>query len=101
MRRANDLTDGYCLAMPDDGRCVFYKEDTQTITMDFSKARGAQPAVAVDTAKRYHEIDIGPLDPRKHTWKAPHESDWAIAIGQFGGGTEPPTNSAEKRTNAY
>jgi hypothetical protein len=42
---------------------------------------GPQPAVAVDTKKEYRERGIGTLRPGKHTWQAPHKSDWAIAVG--------------------
>jgi hypothetical protein len=87
MQRANDLTDGHCLATPDSKQLVFYRENAAAITMDLSKARGPQPAVAVDTRKKYREINIGPLKPGKQTWKAPYKSDWAIAVGSFAGRT--------------
>jgi hypothetical protein len=83
MSRANDLSDGFALATPDHRRYAFYKEDTGSITMDLSRARGALPAVAVDTKKKYREIDIGPIKAEKQTWKAPYKSDWAIAVGAF------------------
>ena len=50
---------------------------------DLLKMKGSQPAVAVDTQKVYKEIDLGMLNPGKHNWKAPYESDWAIAVGQY------------------
>jgi hypothetical protein len=85
MQRDNDRTDGYCLR---DGQdyFVFYKDGASSIEMDLSGMSSPQPAVAVDTAKAYREIDIGPLSPGKHTWKAPHKSDWAIAVGTFADG---------------
>ncbi|MBS3735387.1 MAG: DUF5060 domain-containing protein [Phycisphaerae bacterium] len=89
MQRAGDLTDGFALATPDQEHLVFYKEDTEKITMDLSDMDGPQPAVAVDTTKAYREIDIGPLKPGEHTWKAPHKSDWAIAVGEFPDRTKP------------
>ncbi|MBS3735386.1 MAG: hypothetical protein KGY99_10765, partial [Phycisphaerae bacterium] len=88
MARANDLTDAYALATPDNQHYVFYAEDTDRITMDLSDMDGPQPAVAVDTKKAYREIDIGPLRPGKQTWKAPNKSDWAIAVGKFPGRDE-------------
>jgi len=83
LKRAAELTDGYALASPDREHVVFYKEDTSSVTMDLSGAPGPLPAVAVDTKKAYREIAIGPLKAGKQTWKAPHKSDWAIAIGMF------------------
>jgi hypothetical protein len=67
----------------DKGRAGFYAENAESITMDLSDMDGRRPAVAVDTKKQYREIEIGPLKPGKHTWKAPHKSDWAIAVGNF------------------
>ncbi|KPK80703.1 MAG: hypothetical protein AMJ81_11545 [Phycisphaerae bacterium SM23_33] len=83
MTRDNRLTDGACLARPTKAHYVFYKEDADSIRMDLSKMAGPQPAVAVDALKPYKEIDLGRLQPQKHTWKAPHKSDWAIAVGEF------------------
>ena len=45
--------------------------------------KGNQRAVAVDALRAYKEIDVGPLAPGKHRWKAPRKSDWAIAVGDF------------------
>lgn len=83
MARADDLIDGFALATPDREHIVVYKEDTESITMDLSDMDGPQPAVAVDTKREYREIDLGTLKPGEHTWKAPHKSDWAIAVGAF------------------
>jgi hypothetical protein len=83
MSEANKLTDGYCLRTTDRANYVLYKQDTSSIELDLSRMDGSQPAVAVDTRKKYHEIDIGPLKAGKQTWKAPYKSDWAIAVGVF------------------
>jgi hypothetical protein len=88
MQRARELTDGYALATPDQEHFVFYKEGTEKITMDLSDMAGPQPAVAVDTTKEYREIDLGTLEPGEHSWKAPRESDWAIAVGTFPAGED-------------
>ncbi len=88
MKRANDLTNGYALATPDKEQFVFYAEESDSVSMDLSGMDGPQPAVAVNTTKEYREIDIGPLTPGKHVWKAPHKSDWAIAVGTFADGDE-------------
>jgi len=97
MTRANHLSDDTEKAGPNDinndtstrvlqasrDRLVFYRQKASSIHMDLTNLSGPQTAVAVDTAKKYREIDIGPLEPGKHTWKAPRKSDWAIAVGRF------------------
>ena len=83
MVRANELTDGLCLKTPDNTKFVFYKENTDTIRVDLSAAATPLKAVAVDTTKEYHEIDLGSLRPAKQTIKLPAMSDWAIAVGKF------------------
>jgi len=89
MTQDSGISDAYCLR---GGRThyVFYREKASAISMDLSGMDGSQPAVAVDTTKAYREITIGPLKPGKHTWKAPHKSDWAIAVGTLddGGGDD-------------
>jgi hypothetical protein len=83
MVRDNDITDGVCLRRRSNRGFVFYKEDAESIEMDLSRMAGAQDALAVDAQKAYREIAIGRLDPKKQTWTAPYESDWAIAVGDF------------------
>ncbi|MBS3735151.1 MAG: DUF5060 domain-containing protein, partial [Phycisphaerae bacterium] len=73
----------YCLMSSDKSCGVFYAESAESVAMDLSGMSGPQPAVAVDTKKAYREIDIGPLTPGEHTWKAPYKSDWAVAVGTF------------------
>jgi len=96
MTRANHLSDDTEKAKPNDvnhdtntrvlqasdDRLVFYRQDASSIHMDLANLSGPQPAVAVDTTKEYKEIDLGTLKPGEHTWKAPHKSDWAIAVGK-------------------
>ena len=88
MERRNDLTDGYCLASPDNKHYVFYKEQASSIRVDLAGAAGPLPAVAVDTTAEHREIALGALPAATQTWNAPHESDWVIAVGEFG----RPTN---------
>jgi hypothetical protein len=78
MQRANHLTDGFALAST--SLLVFYKEDIDSIRLDLSGVKSIVRAVAVDTKKPYAEIDLGPLKSRPQTWKAPHQSDWALAL---------------------
>ena len=72
-----------CLRDPAGKHLLFYSERCASLTIDLTGMSTAQPAVAVDTREGYHEIDLGILKPGKHTWQAPHESDWAIAVGNF------------------
>ncbi|HEY8503237.1 MAG TPA: hypothetical protein VIL46_01555, partial [Gemmataceae bacterium] len=83
LRRDNTLTDGVCLRTPDSGHFLFYKEETDSLRMDLAAMPGPRRAVAIDTRKPYREIDLGRLEPRRQEWKAPHRSDWAIAVGEF------------------
>jgi len=82
MTHDNGISDGYGLRTEDRATYIFYKQDTSSVQMDLSGMPGPQPAVAVDTKKKYREIDIGPLKAGKQTWKAPYKSDWAIAVGK-------------------
>jgi len=82
MTRDDRLTDGACLKRSGGTYFVFYKEAAGSIRMDLSKMPGARPAIAVDTLKPYREIEVGTLSPKQHQWKAPYESDWAIAVGE-------------------
>jgi len=86
MAHDNGIADGYCLRTADRVNYVVYKQDTSSIEMDLSGMSSPQPAVAVDTAKAYREIEVGTLSPGKHTWEAPHKSDWALAVGAFADG---------------
>ena len=82
MQRANGMSKGsYVLSAASGEKCIFYKENASSINMDLSAMSGAQPAIAVDTKKEYKEVKIGTLGPKKHVWKAPYRSDWAIAVG--------------------
>jgi hypothetical protein len=78
MQRANHLTDGFGLAST--SLLVFYKEDTDSIRLDLSGVKSTVRAVAVDTKKPYSEIDLGTLKSGPQTWKAAHQSDWALAL---------------------
>ena len=72
------LTDGF--ALNSTSLLVFYKEDTDLIRLDLSGVKSIVGAVAVDTKKPYAEIDLGTLNSGLQTWKAAHQSDWAVAI---------------------
>ena len=93
MSRCGSLTSGgaRCLKRSNNRDYVFYRESTSSIQMDLSGMSGSQPAVAVDTKKTYGEIDLGALQAKNQTWNAPYSSDWAIAVGSFGGVVPPPS----------
>lgn len=82
LERDNTITDGTCLRRPDGSEFVFYKEETESIQMDLSEMSEPKLAIAVDTLKPYHEMDLGKLEPNAHIWNAPYPSDWAIAVGK-------------------
>lgn len=86
MQRAPDLTDGLALKDAPGRRFVFYKENAESIRIDLSNMAGTHSAVAVDARKPYKEVPLGRLEAKEHTWKAPHKSDWAVAVGEFGPG---------------
>jgi len=78
--RDRRLTDGVCLKRPGTS-LVFYRENADTIRMDLSELRGPIRVVAVDTCRRYEEIEVVGLKAGPdQTFKAPHFSDWAVAV---------------------
>ncbi|MHC4441839.1 MAG: DUF5060 domain-containing protein [Planctomycetota bacterium] len=81
MVRDNKITDGLCLRVV-NSFYIFYKEDASQIQMDLSKMKAPQKAIAVDTKKPYQEIPLITYQPGKQLFKAPHKSDWAIAVGK-------------------
>lgn len=86
MERANRMTNGgYVLRSASKRHYVFYKEDASVVRMDLRGIEGKQPAVAIDTKEEYKEIELGKLDAKEQSWRAPYRSDWAIAVGDFGG----------------
>lgn len=72
-----------CLKTPDHKNMIFYQEDTDEVNMNLQNMPSDMPAIAVDTRKKYQEINIGPISAKEHSWKAPYLSDWAIAVGKF------------------
>ncbi|ARA94431.1 hypothetical protein AWN76_015570 [Rhodothermaceae bacterium RA] len=85
MERCNELTDGYCLGDAGASSYVFYKEETDRIEVDLSGAGATLSAVAVDVKSSYAEQGPCVVTAEAHTWELPYTSDWAIAIGDFGG----------------
>jgi hypothetical protein len=82
MVRSNHRTDGACLEVA--GRfLVFYKEDMNAIRMDLNGLQEPVKAVAVDSKAEYREIPLRGLKPGSgQVFKAPHKSDWAIAVDE-------------------
>ena len=89
MTRDNAITDGICLRNSGRSNYVFYKENTTSIQMNLSAMNGVQPSVAVDARKSYVEISLGVLSATDQIWTAPYSSDWAVAVGVFGGPVAP------------
>lgn len=99
MVRDNSVTDGVCLTITARKKTkaggettaplvnthyVFYKENASSVKTDMSGMGERRPGIVIDTNKPYQEINMGLLDPVDQTWQAPYESDWAIAVGDFG-----------------
>jgi hypothetical protein len=74
-------SNGVCLRTPGRDRFIFYVEATNELTMDLRGMPERKPAVAVDALQPYEEIALGELEQETHTWRAPHASDWAVAVG--------------------
>lgn len=73
----NSLTNGYCLRASDKYH-VFYKEDTKELAYGFMG--DAKKVIAVDTKKKYEEIELGTKKAGRYVFNAPYTSDWAIAV---------------------
>ncbi len=73
----NTITDGYCLR-ESDRYYVFYKENTQILNYSIDGAQ--KQVIAVDTRKQYKEINLGTKGAGSYVFKAPGESDWAVAV---------------------
>lgn len=81
MVRSNAGADGVCLEVPGAFR-VFYKEDSDLLRMDLSGLPSPLRAFAVDTRSAYREIPLSGLRIASgQFFRAPHKSDWAIAVG--------------------
>ena len=95
LQRADQWTDGVCLADPKRTQLLIYKEDCDEMRLNLSRLGKSQPAIAVDTRKQYGELDLKQLAAKDQTWKAPYRSDWAVAVGTF-----PKTDSHSKAAKA-
>ena len=76
MKVDTSFSDAYCLT--DYSYYVFYKEETSII--DYSFIGKSKKVIAVDTKKKYQEIDLGVLKGENHIFKAPYQSDWVLWI---------------------
>lgn len=85
--RANQLTgDADTRVLRNGDRLVFYRENANRISIDLRGIGGTRRAIAVNAASSsYTEIDLGSLSASNHTITLPSSSDWAIAVGDFGG----------------
>ncbi|HJO92824.1 MAG TPA: cellulose binding domain-containing protein [Victivallales bacterium] len=80
MERDNSLTDGYCLR-DSNNFYVFYKEDTNSISMNLSSMSGSKKAVAINTLNNYEEIPLGIFTANNQVFNAPSNSDWIVVVG--------------------
>lgn len=92
--RCNSLTSGWCLT-DNTNHYVLYQEDTNAIT--FSAPVAGLPIAAVNTTTAYQTVSKGNTVSGTQTISLPTTTDWAVAIGNFPGGTSPtasptPTN---------
>jgi len=97
MKVALGLVEGRCsLWSPSAQSGVFYREDTDSITVDLPVTTVPQPVVAFDTKKGApvaQPVTISPAGTGRSMFKAPYRSDWVFAAGQFAQpGQEPPDN---------
>ncbi|MEM8863190.1 MAG: DUF5060 domain-containing protein, partial [Chloroflexota bacterium] len=81
LNRCNQLTNGYCLKNTSHTQFIFYRENTNSISLNLSDMTSSQPFVAVNTITGA-EI-TGTFQPGQQTWNAPTTSDWAVAIGNW------------------
>jgi hypothetical protein len=81
MERCNDLTDGHGLCRR-ASHYVFFKSDTDRIAFDLSALSGSVSMVAFDTnAGVFYPLPDATAATAE--FRAPHESDWAVAVGRF------------------
>lgn len=77
-----DLGSALALADPDLEHPVFYAENVSELRLDLRETSGTLRAVAVDTrSESYEEVDLGQLEAAEIVWRAPYQSDWAVAVG--------------------
>ncbi|MCP4181685.1 MAG: DUF5060 domain-containing protein [bacterium] len=80
MERDNSLTNGYCLR-DSNNLYVFYKEGTNSISMNLSSMNGSKKAVAINTLNNYEEIPLGTYTASNQVFNAPSNSDWIVVVG--------------------
>lgn len=78
--RRNEITNGVALGNPGNTCFLVYREEANAIWLDLSTMPQPATAFAVDTARSYDEVPVGPLSGADVVWRAPHYSDWAIVI---------------------
>ena len=70
------------LTSTDNRHRIYYVQGRSSVTMDLSDFEGELQAVAVDALAPYREIRVE-VRKASTTWKAPHSSNWAVAVGDF------------------
>jgi hypothetical protein len=57
---------------------MFFIDSCQTLQYSF--AGDPKNVIAIDTRKKYNEIDLGERNPGDYEFNAPYKSDWAVAV---------------------
>lgn len=79
--RCNSLTNGVCLKNRANTQFIIYRENTRSIRLDLRNMAGSRPYVAINT--KTGATVTGTFTAAEHSWDAPGQSDWAIAIGNW------------------
>jgi len=82
---------GYCLRTKDYKNFVFFIENADSVEIDLGSMPGSRQVIVVDANKEYREISKGRLSAGRHRIDFGSRSDWAIAVGDFGGKTQRET----------
>jgi len=78
-----NITDGMCLKDTPSSSYIFYKEETDFLTLNLPYNLKLPKVICIDTKLPYGEIPLDELKQGYQIWQAPYQSDWAIAIGNF------------------
>ena len=89
MEPCNELSDAYCIGDADLNSYVLYKEAVDELSITLPGNNLSLPAIVVDTQNPYVELGPCTIPANGFTWNLPYESDWAIAVGDFGQSIQP------------
>jgi len=81
MEIVDEVADGVCLADRKAGVFIYYKEDTDTLSIELPTA-GSYEAILVDARSPYTEITTQ-VEAGQQTLQLPRKSDWGISIARI------------------